>query len=161
MKLKIISILALALASQMQARAQDAPESVGDSSDPIGAVFVASNAVPQNDVLMYHQGDDGELTLVGEFPTGGMGSGPGQTFRGDPLGSQNSLIVSDDNRFVLVTNFLSHDVSVFRITRNGLIRTDVEKLGGSFPVSLAEHDGVVYALTLDSGDGRIQGFSVK
>lgn len=127
----------------------------------VGAVFVATNAAPNNEVLMYHQARNGQLTLAGKFPTGGIGSGPGQTFRGDPLGSQNSMIVSDDKRFLLVSNFLSNSISVFRIRRNGLILTDVEPLDDAFPVSLTEHEGVVYALSLGSGGGRIQGFRLN
>ncbi len=162
MKIKIVSILLLAFAIQSFANADNKFNSSPSSrSSAIGAVFVASNAVPNNEVLMYNQASNGQLGLAGRFLTGGSGSGPGQTFRGDPLGSQNSMVVSDDNKFLLVANFLSDDISVFRITRRGLILTHVQPSGGRFPVALAEHDGLVYALNLDTGGGSIQGFRLR
>ena len=60
-----------------------------------GAVFVSTNAVDDvrgNEVVMYERAADGTLTLVGYFPTGGQGSGPGTRFRADGLGSANAVV---------------------------------------------------------------------
>ncbi len=135
----------------------------GGPDDAIGAIFVATNSadlVVGNEVLMYNQDRKGQLDLVGRFATGGLGSGPGQIFRGDPLGSQNSIIVSDNKRFLLVTNFLSNEVSVFRIRRDKLTLTDVVPVG-AFPVAVAENRGIVYVLSLEPGDGSVRGFRLR
>ena len=136
------------------------PNVLDEEDGVIGLVFAATNsaAMPNgNEVLMYSQDNGGQLNLLGAFPTGGTGSGPGQVFRGDPLGSQNSLIVSSNERFLLVTNFLSDNVSVFRIKSDRLILTDIVPTG-PFPVAIAESRGIVYVLSLEGGDGSIRGF---
>ena len=136
---------------------------IDSPNDVVGAVFVASNSadpVVGNEVLMYNQADNGQLGLVGRFATGGLGSGPGQIFRGDPLGAQNPIVVSDNKRFLLVTNFLSNDVSVFRIESDGLTLTDVVPVG-AFPVAIAENRGIVYVLSIESGEGSVRGFRLR
>lgn len=137
-----------------------------------GAVFVGTNhnnttdpTQPANEVAYYERSADGRLELLGNFPTGGQGSGPGQRFAGDGLGSGNSVQVTENRRFLLVTNAGSNDVSVLRITRNGLDLVDVEPTGdGSenhrFPNSVAQHGNTVYVLN-SADEGSITGFRLS
>jgi 6-phosphogluconolactonase (cycloisomerase 2 family) len=74
---------------------------------------------------MYSRAPDGALTLVGRFDTGGQGSGPSIRFAGDGLGSAHSVELSQDNRWLFVTNFATHDLSVFRVSKKGLDLTDL------------------------------------
>jgi hypothetical protein len=78
-----------------------------------GAVFVGTNHnntkatnpnEPANQVVMYNRLDDGTLDLVGRFNTGGQGSGPSVRFAGDGLGSSHSVQLSQDKKFLFVTN---------------------------------------------------------
>ena len=58
-------------------------------------------------VLAFRRGEDGALEPAGEYPTGGAGLGAVH------LGSQGSVILTADGRFLLVTNVGSNDVAVF------------------------------------------------
>ncbi|MGW4489748.1 lactonase family protein [Amycolatopsis sp. NPDC004368] len=134
-----------------------------------GSVFVGTNhnnssdpSQPGNQIAYYHRGGDGRLTLVGTFATGGQGSGPGQRFAGDGLGSGNSVRLTSDHRFLLVTNAGSNTLSVLRILPDRLQVVDVVPTGdGSlsqrFPNSVTQHGNVVYVLNA-SGQGSITGF---
>ena len=46
---------------------------------------------PANQVLMYSRAQDGALSLLGRFDTGGQGSGPSIRFAGDGLGAAHSV----------------------------------------------------------------------
>ncbi|MBA3297180.1 MAG: beta-propeller fold lactonase family protein [Acidobacteria bacterium] len=143
--------------------------SAGSGSE--GVVFVATNhnnttdrAQPANQIVMYRRGGNGSLTLAGRFATGGQGSGPGMRFAGDGLGSGNSVRLSQDARFLFVTNAGSNSVTVFRVMRDGLERTDVVSTGSGksrrFPNSVTQHGNLVYVL--NSADaGSITGFRLS
>ncbi len=96
------------------------------------------------------------------IPTGGQGSGPGVRFAGDALGSARSVELSDNRRWLYVTNAGSDTISLFRVRRNGLELSDVVPTGdGSpserFPNSVAQHGKLVYVLNA-AGNGSITGF---
>ncbi|HWD06193.1 MAG TPA: hypothetical protein VG674_27505 [Amycolatopsis sp.] len=134
-----------------------------------GAVFVGTNhnnssdpSQPANQIAYYHRAADGKLTLVGSFATGGEGSGPGQRFAGDGLGAGNSVRVTTDRRFLLVTNAGSNTLSVLCIRPDRLDLVDVVPTGdGSasqrFPNSVTQHGDTVYVLNA-AGQGSITGF---
>src|SRR5687767_5007239 len=101
-----------------------------------GAVFVGTNhnnttaaAEPANEVVMYRRAANGQLAMIGAFATGGQGSGPGQRFAGDGLGSGNSLRLSQDNRWLLVANAGSDTVSVMEVMADGLRLASVTPAG--------------------------------
>lgn len=145
-----------------------------EKTPPAGAVFVGTNhnntnatdpAEPANQVAMYTRGPDGRLQLRGYFDTGGQGSGPGQRFAGDGLGSGGSVTLSHDRRFLFVTNAGSNDVTVFRVHRDRLERTDIVVTGdGSpgqrFPNSVTQHGKLVYVLN-SADEGSITGFRLS
>jgi len=135
-----------------------------DRNDQVeGAVFVATNSVDDvrgNEMVMYHRAKDGTLDIVGRFPTGGQGSGPGTRFRGDGLGSGNSIVLSKNHKFLFTVNAMSNSVSAFRVHKHGLELTDVVDSGGEFPVSVAVHNRLVYVLN-SGGDGNITGYKMS
>lgn len=104
-----------------------------------GAVYVITNAAAGNAVLAYDRGPDGTLTPVGSTGTGGNGAGAG-------LMSQGAVIVSDDQRFVFAVNAGSNSVSALRIAAEGLQLIDVAPSGGTRPISLTYHRGLLYVL---------------
>ncbi|MGH9642035.1 MAG: hypothetical protein ACRD3Q_06375, partial [Terriglobales bacterium] len=61
-------------------------------------VYVMSNASPNNSIMQYLRGNDGSLSFVSEVLSGGSGTGATGV---DPLGSQDSLVLSGDGHLLL------------------------------------------------------------
>jgi 6-phosphogluconolactonase len=122
-----------------------------------GAVYLMTNSPSGNQVIVYHRAGDGSLSYAGAFDTGGLGSGLGITVPPDPLGSQNSLIVGPDGDWLFAVNAGSNDISAFKIRGDSLELADRVASGGEYPVSLAVHGDLVYALNA-AGEGSISGF---
>jgi 6-phosphogluconolactonase len=113
-------------------------------------VFTSTNAVAGNELLVYAVPRSGTLTLEARLATQGQGTGTG-------LGNQGAVTLSGNGRFVFVVNALSNSVSTFAVRRNGLeLRSTVDS-GGQRPISVTEHDGVVYVLNAE-GAGNVTGF---
>lgn len=125
-----------------------------------GAVYIMSNSAQGNEVSVYSRFADGSLVFSGSYPTGGQGSGVGVTVPPDPLGSQNSLLLSPDKQWLFAVNAGSDDVSVFRVLPQGLRLTGRAASGGDYPVSLAYWHGLLYVLNA-GGDGSISGFRLS
>ena len=120
-----------------------------------GAVFTMTDEVASNAVLAFSRDGRGALTPAGSFPTGGMGSGGGEGV----LGSQGSVTLSGDGRFLFVVDAGSDEVSSFLVDGARLTLADVEPSGGLLPVSVTEHDGTVYVLNA-GGAGNISALRV-
>ncbi len=113
-------------------------------------LFTSTNAPTGNELLVYTAPREGAPTLQARLATQGTGTGTG-------LGNQGAVTLSRSGRFVFVVNALSNSVSTFAIRRDGLeLRSTVDS-GGQRPISVTEHDGIVYVLNAD-GAGNITGF---
>lgn len=121
------------------------------SRDP-GAVYTMTNAANGNEVLMFARNPGGSLEPAGAYATGGLGSGAG-------LGSQGALVLSQDNRWLLVVNAGSSEISVFAVLPGGLQLADKVASGGSTPISVTVHRNQVYVLNAGDG-GNITGFKL-
>lgn len=110
-------------------------------------VYVQTNE-QDNHVIAFRRADDGSLTRLGAFSTGGAGDGSPH------LTSQGSVVLSGDGR-LLVANAASGDVSVFATGTAGpeLIGTTPT---GAAPKSIAVRGGLVYVL--NTGDPSLAGF---
>lgn len=104
-----------------------------------GAVYLMSNAAGPNQVLVYERSTDGALAPAGAVATGGDGTGAG-------LGNQGALALTDDGRWLLVVNPGSDDVSLLRVTPEGLTLADRAPSGGDQPISVTVHRDLVYVL---------------
>lgn len=151
-----------------------------------GALFVMTNSTDPlrgNEIAMYRRDRNGDLSLVGYFPTGQLGSEAAQRGSGpaptaqifrlatngvlplvsaqfDGLGSSNSLILSKDNRCLFAVNGGDNSVSSFRVRRHGLHLASVVPSKGILPVSLTEHRDILYVL--NAGEtGTLAGFRVR
>jgi 6-phosphogluconolactonase len=113
-----------------------------DDRDLAGAVYTMTNATTDNEVVIFNRDDEGLLTKAGSISTGGTGSGGGL----DPLGSQGSLVLSADRRWLFAVNAGSNEISVFRVLPNGLKLVDKVDSGGIFPASLTVFHNLVYVL---------------
>jgi 6-phosphogluconolactonase (cycloisomerase 2 family) len=120
-------------------------------NDP-GAVFVMSNSSGGNQVLVFSRATDGTLTSAGGYATGGLGTGAG-------LGSQGSLTLSEDGRWLFAVNAASNSVSVFAVGPSGLRLADTEPSGGALPIGVTAHQNLVYVLNA-GGAGNIAGFTL-
>jgi 6-phosphogluconolactonase len=113
-------------------------------------VFTSTNAVAGNELLVFAAPRGAALALAARLPTQGQGTGTG-------LGNQGAVTLSGNGRFLFVVNALSNSVSTFAVRRQGLeLRSTVDS-GGQRPISVTEHDGVVYVLNAE-GAGNVTGF---
>lgn len=127
-----------------------------NGKDVVGAVYTMTNDVSGNEVVIFDRGDDGLLTKAGSIATQGTGSGGGL----DPLGSQGSLGLSEDHRWLLAVNAGSNQISVFRVLPEGLKLVDKVDSGGTFPVSLTIFHNLVYVLNAKVSP-NITGFTMS
>ena len=94
---------------------------------------------------------DGTLVPLEMHETGGVGRASLSTSppRLNSLIAEDSIIAVD-NQFLLVVNAGTNDVSCFRINGDfSLTRTSIVASGGTMPISLAYHNGVVYVANAD------------
>ena len=101
-------------------------------------VFVLGNEV-KNEVIVYDAGEGGALREARRVATGGQGSNDG-------LGSQGSLALSGNGKWLLAVNAASDQVSLFRVHGSRLELADVAPAGGNRPISVTESRDLVYVV---------------
>jgi 6-phosphogluconolactonase len=140
--------------ADITAPADSLPPQFSEATATPGDVYTMSNAASGNEVLRYSRAADGSLAFVAAYASGGNGSGAG-------LGNQAGLTPSLNGRLLLAVNAGSNSVSVF--TRNGdgsLTLDDTEPSGGTMPISVAQHEDMVYVLNA-GGTANISGFKLR
>ena len=118
-------------------------------------VYVMSNKNPQNSVIQYLRMNNGSLVWLREVATGGKGTGPNGA---DPLGSQDSLILTGDGHFLLAANAGSNEVSVLGVKQGRLVWLSKTRSGGDFPNSIAISGDLVYVLNSKGAKPNVTGF---
>ena len=128
----------------------------------VGAVYAATNSPQGNEIVVYDRAADGSLRYLERIATGGLGVGPQAQFGNfpDPLGSQGSVIFDEDKQWLYVVNAGSSEISLFKVTRQGLRLVDKVNSGGYFPVSVTVYGNLLYVLNV-GGDGNVTGFYRK
>ena len=121
-----------------------------DEGFRVSKVFTSTNAVAGNELLVYAPAAAGGLTLQARLSTSGNGTATG-------LGNQGAVTLSRSGRHLFVVNALSNSVSTFAVRRGGVTLQSSVESGGLRPVSVTEHDGIVYVLNAD-GAGNVTGF---
>lgn len=127
-----------------------------------GAVYAMTNALGNNQVLVYHRAADGTLSLVQTIATGGGGSGT-QLDPTDSLGSQGSVMLDKEHHRLFVVNTESASthiiggdttgdcnegtISSFRVGSDGTL-TFVNRISsdGLYPDSIAINQNHLYVL---------------
>lgn len=122
------------------------------------AVFVETNGTTGNAILAYRRADDGTLTQVATYPTGGLG-GAASGAAVDPLASQGALGYDSAHGLLLAVNAGSDSVSVFTVDGDTLQLQQVIGSGGFFPASIAVSGDLAYVLNA-GGDGSINGYRI-
>ena len=117
-----------------------------------GNVYTLTNSVNGNEIIEYNRSANGTLTYAASYATGGNGTGGG-------LRNQGGVIIAENNEksYLLAVNAGSNSVSSFRIKNNGLQLRNTVSAGGIRPVSIAQHEDLVYVLNA-GGNGNISGF---
>jgi WD40 repeat protein len=119
-------------------------------------VFVLNDNPSGNQVVAYDADSTGALHQAGVYSTGGLGG----ILNGsvvDHTASQGALAYDPSHSMLLASNPGSSTISVFRVNGDKLALTQQIDSGGTFPVSIAARDGVIYVLNALDG-GSIQGF---
>jgi 6-phosphogluconolactonase len=123
------------------------------SGSHVEAVYVQTNDANNNEVLVFERRDDGRLSAVGRFSTGGRGTGKPH------LASQSSIVLSEHDDRLLVVNAGSDELTLFAVEDGGLHLGDRVASGGASPTSVAIHRDLVYAL--NNGTPNIAGFRIE
>lgn len=121
-----------------------------------GAVFVQTDDPAGNTIVAYDRDRHGSLRPAGSYATGGLGGVLAGSVV-DHLASQGSLAVDRRAGLLYAVNAGSDTITVFTVHGDRLVRRQVLGSGGSFPVSLAVRDDVVYVLNARDG-GSLQGY---
>jgi 6-phosphogluconolactonase len=129
---------------------------LASASPVVGHTYVNDNTAGANTISGFDRHADGTLTPIpgSPFLAGGAGTGHG-------LASQGALQVSSDGRYLLAVDAGSSQLSVLRIHDDGRltpVRGGPVLSGGLDPVSVAEHDGLVYVANAGSGGSNYTGF---
>ena len=144
----LLFALGISIVAPGRSFAQDTGE--GDKS---GAVFVMTNSVDKNEIIAFRRNDDGTLQQTRTFGTDGRGSGGNV----DPLGSQGSLVLSQDRSHLFAVNAGSGELSVFRV-QGDLLSLEAKVIsGGSDPVAVTQHADLVYVVNA-GGNSNVVGF---
>jgi 6-phosphogluconolactonase len=118
----------------------------------VGTVYTITNSAGGNAVLAYARAADGNLSLSGTFPTGGLGTGA-------VLASQGVVTLSPDGRWLAAVDAASNDVALFVVAPGGgLHLADRVASRGTTPISVTLHGPLVYVLDA-GGSGNIAGFA--
>jgi 6-phosphogluconolactonase len=118
-------------------------------------VYVMTNKKPHNSIVTFRRASDGALTFAHETLTGGSGTGPNGA---DPLGSQDSLVLSGDGLVLLAVNAGSNEISVLGRRGSALTWLSKTSSGGTFPNSITLSGDLVYVLNSKGDSPNITGF---
>lgn len=146
-------MLALAITLAISLAVQPAQAAQAGS----GFVYVMTNQPSGNMVIQYRRASNGLLTQTAMASTdglGGTGNGVGAL---DPLGSQDSLVLSGDGTRLLAVNAGSNQLSALGAGDNGVQLLSRVASGGEFPNSVALSGDLVYVLNAH-GTPNVTGF---
>jgi 6-phosphogluconolactonase (cycloisomerase 2 family) len=145
----------LALAAAAAVGTATASANTGPSK-VVGHVYVNDNTTGTNTVAGFDRHADGALTPIpgSPFTAGGAGTGAG-------LASEGSVQLSSDGHWAIAVDAGSGQISVLRVHSNGsltAVSSGPVASGGSNPVSVAEHDGLVYVANASATAPNYSGF---
>ena len=135
-----------------------APSAFAGGNRPV--VFVQTNELGGNHVVVYDRGADGRLSVAGTYATGGNGGAAAPGTESDRLASQGSLVYDAGHSLLFAVNAGSDTISTFKVHGDRLKLGDVLPSGGQFPASIAVHGDLVYVLN-SGGAGTVAGFRIQ
>jgi 6-phosphogluconolactonase len=108
----------------------------------VGHVYINDNTAGANTIGAFNRFSDGSLVAMPGSPFAAGGAGTGTV-----IGSQGSLQVTADGRYLLAADAGSNQISVLRIRPDGSLRPVEDSpisSGGTSPVTIAIHGSLVY-----------------
>ena len=129
------------------------------ASDVVGHLYVNDNTAGTNTIAAFDRHADGTLTPLHGSPFAAGGAGTGAT-----IGSQGALQVTSDGKYLLAVDAGSNQISVLRINSDGELSPvggGPVSSGGSKPVSVAVHGGLVYVANAGDGGSNYTGFTLN
>ena len=123
-------------------------------------VWVQTNEVNGNRIVVYDRASDGTLSQAGTYATGGDGGVAAPGNESDHLATQGSLVYDAGHSVLIAVNAGSDTVTTFKAHGDRLQGRKVVSSGGQFPASVAVHGRLVYVLNA-GGPGIVQGFWIR
>jgi 6-phosphogluconolactonase len=137
--------------------AENPTTATANVSPVVGHVYLDDNTTGTNTIGAFNRHADGSLTPLGGSPfnAGGAGTGGG-------LASQGALQISSDGRYLIAADAGSSQISVLRIKPDGTLQlVGVVSSDGPTPVSIAEHNGLVYVANAGAVGPNYTGFTLN
>jgi 6-phosphogluconolactonase (cycloisomerase 2 family) len=162
MRQAAIVVLVAALAALAGAQAAYSDHGHGHKHGKGGesVVWVQTNEVSGNRIVVYDRADDGMLSQAGTYATGGNGGVATPGTESDRLASQGSLVYDAGRSVLIAVNAGSDTVTTFKVHGDRLQGRKVVSSGGQFPASIAVHGRLVYVMN-SGGTGIVQGFWIR
>jgi 6-phosphogluconolactonase (cycloisomerase 2 family) len=161
MRRAALVVLGLAVAALAGAQAAYPEHERGSKKGKNGStVWVQTNELIGNRIVVYERADNGALSQAGVYATGGKGGIASPGTESDRLASQGSLVYDRAHRILLAVNAGSNTVTTFKVQGNRLQGRKVVSSGGQFPASIAVSGRLVYVLN-SGGTGIVQGFRIR
>jgi 6-phosphogluconolactonase (cycloisomerase 2 family) len=129
-----------------------------DKGQPV--VFVQTNELDGNRIVVYDRAPNGALSQAGSYATGGNGGAAAPGDESDRLASQGSLVFDQRHSLLIAVNAGSDTVSTFKVRGSRLQLKGVVASGGQFPASVAVHRDLVYVMNA-ANTGIVQGFRIR
>src|SRR5262245_16908614 len=123
-------------------------------------VWVQTNEVSGNKIVVFDRAGDGSLSQAGVYPTGGNGGVAAPGTESDRLASQGSLVFDRRHSVLIAVNAGSDTVTTFKAHGDRLQGGKVVSSGGQFPASVAVSGRLVYVLNA-GGEGIVQGYRIR
>jgi len=136
-----------------------ADASINAHGSVVGHVYLDDNTTGANTIGAFDRYADGSLSPVpgSPFSAGGAGTGAG-------LASQGAIQISSDGHYLIAVDAGSNQISVLKIKADGaldLVPGGLVSSGGTTPVSVAVHDGLVYVANASAHDPNYTGFTLN
>jgi 6-phosphogluconolactonase (cycloisomerase 2 family) len=123
-----------------------------------GYVYVMTNDPTTNSIIQYSRATDGSLSQVQEVLTGGMGGTGNGVGDLDPLGSADSLVLTNSGALLLAVNAGSNQLASLTVDGTTVTAASNVDSGGVFPNSVAASATIAYVLNAHTPN--IAGFTI-
>jgi 6-phosphogluconolactonase (cycloisomerase 2 family) len=135
----VVFALAIITAISIASGPLSAQDQANSDNKRTGFVYTETNATA-NSILVFNRAVNGSLSLAATVPTGGRGGGVVS------VGSQGSLALSPDGRWLFAANEGDNTISVLQRTHAGLTAVGKVSSNGTLPVSITVSRNLVYVL---------------
>lgn len=146
----------------------------------VESFYIATNKTENNTVVGFARMEDGSIKDLGEFKTGGKGTGNIEIFDWgydethplkdgiDPLISEYGVFKSDNNQNIFVVNAGDGTISAFNVMDDRKLKlVDTKAAGDAHPLSITSQGNLVYVASAGTSptptppfNGNLMGYKV-